>query len=211
MQATGTKVQRPWLRRRIVIPVAAVVGLTLAVVIGLLVVYPRVGAGKIRSKLTGSLAKKLGREVRVGAIDVRLGHATIRDVDVRGPLDGDTPLVHIDSIEVDFDTWKSLVGTVKLGEAKIDGVTVTIRRTADGRDNIRDVIERMRGDGAKSTGGGGGTLPTKISVTHGKLFANDLQTGATMLVGDGDATWKPGELIAQARGVSATTIAAPGA
>lgn len=212
MRATGTKVRRPWLRRRIVIPVAAVVGLTLAVVIGLLVVYPRVGAGKIRSKLTSSLAKKLGREVRVGAVDVRLGHATIRDVDVRGPLDGDTPLVHIDSIEVDFDAWKSLVGTVKLGEAKIDGVTVTVRRTSDGRDNVRDVVERMRGDGAKSGGGGGGgTLPTKISVTRGKLFANDLQTGATMLVGDGDATWKPGELIAQARGVSATTIAAPGA
>jgi hypothetical protein len=211
--ASGTKVRRPWLRRRIVIPVAVVVGLTLAVLLGLFVIYPRVGAGKIRSKLTSSLAKKLGREVRVGAIDVRLGHASIRDVDVRGPLDGDTPLVHIESIEVDFDAWKSLVGTVKLGEAKIDGVTVTIRRTADGRDNIRDVIERMRGDGATSKGvpEGGGTLPTKISMTHGKLFANDLQTGATMLVSDGDATWKPGELIAQARGVSATTTAAPGA
>ena len=211
--ASGTKVRRPWLRRRIVIPVAVVVGLTLAVLLGLFVIYPRVGAGKIRSKLTSSLAKKLGREVRVGSIDFRLGHATIRNVDVRGPLDGDTPLVHIDSIEVDFDAWKSLVGTVKLGEAKIDGVTVTLRRTADGRDNIRDVVERLRGDGATSKGvpDAGGTLPTKITVTHAKLFANDLQTGATMLVSDGDATWKPGELIAQARGVSATTTAAPGA
>ena len=214
MAVTGssTQVQRPWLRRRIVIPVAATVGLALALAIGLLVVYPRVGAGKIRSKLTGSLATKLGRDVTVGAIDVRFGHATIRDVHVRGPLDGDTPLVHIDRIEVAFDTWKSFVGTVQLGEAQVDGVVVTVRRLADGRDNVRDVIERVRGDRGKPGGSGGGTaLPTKVTVTHGKLFANDLQSGATMLIGDGDATWQRGELVAQMRGVTATTIAAPGA
>jgi len=216
MRASGTQLRRRLLRRRVVIPVAAVIGVTLALMIGLLVVYPRVGAGKIRSKLTGSLAKKLGREVRVGAIEVTLGHAVVNDIDVRGPLDGDTPLVHVDRIEIDFDTWKSLVGSVELGEAKIDGVVVTIRRLADGRDNVRDVVDRMRGtgppgDGAQGTGGGGQALPTRIALTRAKLFANDLQTGATMLVADGDATWKPGELVAQARGVTATTIAAPGA
>ncbi|MEJ7597206.1 MAG: transglycosylase domain-containing protein [Kofleriaceae bacterium] len=213
MAVTGssTQVRRPWLRRRIVIPIAAAGVVALALLIGLFVVYPRVGAGKIRSKLTGSLATKLGRKVTVGAVDLRFGHATIRDVDVRGPLDGDTPLVHIDRIEVAFDTWKSFVGSVRLREATVDGVVVTVRRLADGRDNVRDVIERVRGDGRPGAGGGGTALPTKITVSHGKLFANDLQTGATMLVGDGDATWQRGELAAQVRGVTATTIGAPGA
>ncbi len=196
------------------IPVIVAATLCVLVVVGLTVVYPRVGASMIRDKASAKLAAKLGREVRFGTIEVSLGHAVIHDVEVRGPLDGDTPLVHIKRVDLEFDTLRSLVGSVRVGEAKLDGVIVTVRRLADGRDNLRDIIERVRGEraaeaDAKEPGTSSGMTPTSIQITHARLFANDGETGATMLFNDGEATWKPGELIAVARNVSATTIGAP--
>jgi hypothetical protein len=189
---------------------SVVVGLSLLIAIALLVVYPRLGAKMIREKLGARIEKKLGREVRFGAIEVSLGHATLRDVEVRGANDGMTPLVHIDKIEIEFDTASSLIGRMELGDAKIDGMLVTLRRGADGKDNITDVIERLRADRAKKKAAGRAqTLPTSITVTHAKLFADDAVTGTTFIIGDGDATWKPGDLVAQGRNVSATTTAAP--
>ena len=187
-------------------------GVVLATAIGLAVVYPRIGAWMIRDKVGGKLAQKLGRDVRFGAIEVVLGHAVMRDVELHGPLDGDTPLVHVDQIDVDFDVWKSLVGKVEVGAVKLDGVLVTVHRDADGQDNIHDVIDRVRSKDKEAGGGGGTSLglrPTSITVTHGKLLANDELTGATGLVADADATWTPGRLTAQARGVTATTLNAP--
>jgi hypothetical protein len=201
----------PGLSRRWLIAGVTSLGIVLTVTVGLAVVYPRVGAWMIRDKVGGKLAQKLGRDVRFGAIEVALGHAVLRDVELRGALDGDTPLVHVDQIDVDFDAWKSLIGTVEVGVVKLDGVLVTIHRDADGQDNVRDVVDRLRRKDAG--GGGGGTSlglgPTAITVTHGKLLANDELTGATGLVADADATWTPGRLTAQARGVTATTLNAP--
>jgi hypothetical protein len=181
------------------------------VVLGLRVLYPRVGAWVIRSKVGGRLAARLGRDVRFGAIDVRFGHAQLHDVELRGPLDGDTPLVHIDQVDVEFDAWKSLRGEVALGAATVDGVLVTIHRGTDGRDNVRDVIERLSapGNGEPAGGDRAAGRPTSIRVTHGKLLANDELTGATALVADGDASWTPDRWIAEARGVTATTLNAP--
>src|ERR1043165_2229972 len=114
------------------------------VVVGLLVIYPRVGAWMIRDKLSDKVEAKLGRGTQVGAIEVSLGHAVLRDVQIRGPNDGNPPLVHIERIEVDFDPWRSLVGSVRLGAAKITGVSVTLRRGDSGTDNFSDVIDRLR-------------------------------------------------------------------
>jgi len=199
----------PGLSRRWLIAGAVSLGTVLTATIGLAVAYPRLGAWMIRDKAGAKLAHKLGREVRFGSIEVVLGHAVMRDVEIRGPLDGDTPLVHVDQIDVDFDAWKSLIGRVEIGAAKLDGVLVSVHREADGQDNVHDVIDRMR---SKETGGGGSSLglrPTSITVTHGKLLANDELTGATGLIADADATWTPGRLTAQARGVTATTLNAP--
>jgi hypothetical protein len=200
----------PGLSRRWLIAGAVSLGVVLMATIGLAVVYPKVGAWMIRKKVGDKLATRLGREIRFGAIDVGIGRAVMRDVEVRGTLDGDTPLVHVEQIEVEFDGWKSLVGSVALGPARLDGVLVTIHRGADGKDNVRDVIERLRAkrDGDDG-GGGGGMRPTSITVTHGKLLANDEVTGATGLVADADAQWTPDRLVAHARGVTATTLNAP--
>ena len=186
---------------------AGVLAATIAVL--LLVVYPRIGARKIREKLTAKVEQKLGRSTTVGAIEVSLGHAVLRNVEIRGPHDGELPLVHIDQIDVDFDAMSSLVGSVELGEAKIDGVIITIRRHADGSDNIRDVIEHLQSKDEGAEPSGGKTMPTSIKVTHTRLLADDAQAGATLIVNDGEASWKPGDLVALARNVTATTISAP--
>jgi hypothetical protein len=198
----------PGLSRRWLIAGALSLGLVLGATIGLAVVYPRVGAWMIRTRVGDKLAQRFGRGVRFGAIDVAIGRAVMRDVEIRGPLDGDTPLVHVDQIDVDFDGWRSLFGAVELGAARLDGVLVTIHRDAAGQDNVHDVIDRLRARG--EAGGGGPSLrPTSITVTHGKLLANDELTGATGLVADADARWTPDRLVAHARGVTATTLNAP--
>ncbi|HMG56011.1 MAG TPA: hypothetical protein VK601_21080, partial [Kofleriaceae bacterium] len=199
----------PGLSRRWLIAGAVSLGVVLVATIGLAVVYPRVGAWVIRSKVGGKLAQRLGRDVRFGAIEVAIGRAVMRDVEVRGPLDGDTPLIHVDQIEVEFDGWKSLFGTVELGPARADGVLVTIHRGADGQDNVRDVVERLRAPREAGGTGGAGPRPTWIAVTHARLLANDELTGATGLVADADARWTPDRLVAHARGVTATTLNAP--
>lgn len=202
----------PRLSRGWWIATTVVLGLSALVAVALLVVYPRVGARMIRTKVGGKIAAKLGREVTFGEIEVSLGHAVIRDIVIRGEHDGMTPLVHVQRVEVEFATLPSLIGRIELGDAIVDGVLVTLRRDADGRDNVSDIIERLRGDGGEPGAPAARaprTLPTSIRVTRGKLLADDAVTGTTAIIGDGNATWKPGELVAQARDVSATTIAAP--
>jgi hypothetical protein len=181
------------------------------ILVGLFVVYPRVGARMIRQKATAKLETKLGRDVRFGSIDVSLGHAVIRDIEIRGVNDGELPLVYIDRVEVDFDTMSSLVGSIEVGDVTVDGVIVTMRRHADGRDNVFDIVQRLRGESKTGGGGDGGSglRPASIKLTRAKLRADDAQTGATMLVNEGEATWTPGELFAQARNITATTTAAP--
>ena len=198
-------------RRRWLWPLAGLAVLLAMGMVALVLIYPRLGASMVRSKAVDKLGVKLGRDVHVGKVDVWFGHAVLHDIAVRGELDGDTPLVQIDRVEVAFDGWSSLLGHVELGAVVIDGVTVTLRRGADGRDNLRDVLDRLRAPGAGSGDDGAAAKlrPTMIDVRHVRLLANDDQTGTTALVSDGEARWTPGELAAQLRNVTATTIGAP--
>lgn len=202
----GTRLRRS--RKRWLYPVIGLGMVCIAVVVGLLVIYPRVGARMVRDKITEKLSAKLGRDVRMGAVEVALGHATIRDLEVRGPDDGELPLIYIARIEIDFEALPSLIGRVKLGPATLDGVLVNVRRHHDGRDNVRDIVAKLQ---SQPGGGGAGdsNLPASIAMLHGKLVVDDALAGATLLMQDGDATWKPGQLIAHLRDVTATTIAAP--
>ncbi|MDX2089052.1 MAG: transglycosylase domain-containing protein [Kofleriaceae bacterium] len=208
--AGGTAVRVPS-RRRWVIAGAVVVGLVVLTLVGLFVIYPAVGARMIREKLTAKLGARLGREIAIGAIEVKLGHAVVRDLEVRGPHDGGTPLVHVDRIDIEFDAVKSLVGSVRLGAAKVDGVTVAVHRDAEGNDNVRDVVDRLTGKaGSDAEGEGGASLrPTELTVARIKVTADDSRTGAKLAIADGDATWKSGELVGRAHGITATTIDAP--
>src|SRR5689334_2318124 len=88
---TSLMLRIPGLSRRWLITGAVGLGVVLMTTIALAVVYPRVGAWMIRSRVGGKVAARIGREVRFGAIDVGIGHAVMRNVEIRGPLDGDTP------------------------------------------------------------------------------------------------------------------------
>ncbi|HSD89380.1 MAG TPA: transglycosylase domain-containing protein [Kofleriaceae bacterium] len=199
--------------RRTLVAGSIVLGSLLLIALALGVIYPRVGAYMIRQKVGSKLGAKIGRDIKFGSIDVSLGHAVLRDVNVRGPLDGDTPLVHVDRIDVDFDTWSSLVGSIKIGDAKISNIMFTVRRDAFGRDNVKDVIDRLRGDGAKTGAKKSSSLtsmrPKKITVTGVRMLADDAMTGTTALIDGGDATWTPELLVAHIQGASATTPHAP--
>src|SRR5687767_238741 len=153
MVSVGGTRRRFRFNRRWMIPAIGAGVVCLVVLVLLLVVYPRVGAKAVREKVIAKLGAKLGREIRIGKVDVRLGHATIHDLEIRGPNDGELPLVHVETIEVEFDTLASFVGKVNLGEATMDGITVTMRRHADGRDNVRDVVTKLS---EKKEGGGEG-------------------------------------------------------
>jgi len=203
----------PPIGRRTLVAGAIGLGSLLLIALALGVIYPRVGAYMIRQKVGGKLGAKLGRDISFGSIDVSLGHAVMRDVNVRGKLDGDTPLVHIDRIDVDFDTWSSLVGSIKVGDAKITNIMFTVRRDSFGRDNVKDVVDRLRGDGAKTGGKRSPSLtsmrPKKVTVTGLRMLADDAMTGTTGLVDGGDASWTPELLVAHIQGASATTPHAP--
>src|SRR5438067_6764420 len=116
-RAPRRRISRRWLYAG-----AAVLGFVALVALGLAIVYPRIGAWMVRTRVGERLAKKLGRDVTFGSVHVRFGHAVLRDIDIRGPRDGDTPLVHMDRIDVDFDAWASLVGSIHVGEVAVDGV-----------------------------------------------------------------------------------------
>jgi len=200
----------PKLSRRWWIAGGVSAGALLLVVICLAVLYPRVGQWKIRDKVGTKFAKKLGRDIRIGSIDVSLGHAVLRNVDVRGPLDGDTPLIHVDRVDVKFDALASLVGSVKIAEAKADGVMVTLRRDKYGRDNVRDILDRLRNDDAKSqSGGSSGLKPKRIAATRVKVLADDAMTGTTVQIKDGEGSWTKREVAAVLRDMTATTPGAP--
>lgn len=186
--------------------IAAAVLVVVLLVLG--VFYPRVAAAKIRSRLA-ALGRRIDRTIEVGSVAVSLGHAAIRDFSVRGPGDGDTPLVHVDRIDVRFAAWASLFGRVELGESVLDGVVMNLRRDAGGHDNVQDAIAHWRATASAGAASGTRTRPTKITAHHIRLIANDEQAGATALVADGDATWTQDVLVANGRGITATTAAAP--
>ena len=149
--ATYLKPRRRWLW-----PVAGFMVFLAAGAIALVILYPRLGASLVRGEAhrgqAGDQARP--RRSRSADVDVSFGHAVLRDLEIRGALDGDTPLVHVDRVDVDFDApGTRCVGTVELGAAIVDGVIVALRRDADGTDNVRDIIDRLRGEDAAAAVG----------------------------------------------------------
>jgi hypothetical protein len=200
----------------VVVIAASTAGALVLLWLALVVVYPAVGAWMVRSRAAPKVAQRLGREVRIGSVDVGLGHAVLRDVTVRGPADGPAPLVRVDRVEVDFGTWSSLVGKVDLERAVLDGVTVAARRDAAGADNFRDLADRLgvtSSSEAGSSGGGGGLgmRPRRAEVRRVKATYIDEGAGIRVEITDGDASVGDGAPRGALRGIQVTTTAGPSA
>ena len=164
-------------RRRIIVAAAIVVGAAGVLALGLGVIYPRAGAWYVRSRVVPRLEAKLGRKVAIGDIDVSLGHAVLRDVTVRGQADGDAPLVRLDRIDVEFDTWSSLFARADVDRIDVRGGLITVRRDAAGTSNIDDLRTRLLGGGdaarGKKRGGLGRLRPRRASLSGVRLAATD--------------------------------------
>jgi hypothetical protein len=203
-------------RRRLLIAGIVVGSLAVLVLVGLFVVYPRVGEWMVRSKVTPKLEAKLGRKVSIGDVDVSLGHATLRDVVVRGPNDGDAPMVTIERVEIEFATFASMFGTPKIEDAVADGVAVDLRRTATG-DNFTDLAVKL---GLRRPPPGetppqvnfGKLRPDRARARRIKMTLVDDTTGTKMVVGDGDAELAADRTFkARLASIAVTTTAGPGA
>jgi len=179
------------LSRRAIIAIA-VVATVVGLIVGGLLAYPRIGAWAIRSKVVPRLEHRLGRDVRIGSIHVGYGHAVLEQVDVVGPHDGDAPLVRVDRVDVDFDFWSSVVGSIELGDVAVRGVHVAARRDADGVDNFTDVADRLRGHGAATPGGHRGPRPRHLAVQGITATFTDDGAGVTARIGGGAGEWAPG-------------------
>lgn len=164
------------LARRWIVLGAILAGLGALVPVGLWVVYPRVGEWYIRTRVLPRLEQKLGVTLRAGDVDVRLGHATVRRLEVVSPVDGAAPLARLDRIDVDFATWPSFLARARVGAVRIRGGTVAVHRAVDGSTNLDLLRERFRRGphGADARGGGLGSMrPSRIDVDELAVIADD--------------------------------------
>ncbi|HUQ02788.1 MAG TPA: transglycosylase domain-containing protein [Kofleriaceae bacterium] len=180
MSGTRLSLLNTRLKRRLIIAGAAVIAACLLVVIALTMVYPRVGAWYVRSKVVPRLETKLGRKVAIGGVDISLGHAVLRDVTVRGAGDKDAPLVRLDRVDITFDTWQSFVASAKIDRIDVKGGAVSVRRGPDGTSNIDDLKERFAGRkndtgeaGAKKRGSSLSGLRPRLATASGLTIAVD--------------------------------------
>ncbi|HUS67411.1 MAG TPA: transglycosylase domain-containing protein [Kofleriaceae bacterium] len=183
------------MRRRWLLIGGVTLGLGICVVLFLFVIYGRVGAWVVRSKVVPRLEKKLGRTVEIGDIDVRRGHATLLDVVVKGPNDQGAPLVRVDRIEAEIGFMASLTGDVELGLVRVEGVKVSAVRTRTG-DNFTDILDRLRGKGPEGEASGGGGMgklrPERLEMVQGHVEVRDTASGVTVvstaIAAEGDST-----------------------
>lgn len=94
--------------------------------LGLLVVYPLVGAWSIRHRLLPRIEARLGQRILVEDIDVSLGHATLRHVRILG--EGAQTVGEIEQLDVEFAALRSLVGSIRVQAASIDHVQLQLSR-----------------------------------------------------------------------------------
>jgi len=175
--------RRWWLTRKWLLIGGIGIGLLTFVVLFFTVIYGRIGAYMIQSKMVPKLEKKLGRTVEIGDVDVSAGMAVLEDVVIKGPKDKGEPLVRIARIEAEVGFWSSLVGDVELGAVRIQGVKVAALKDKDG-DNFSDILDRLRGkkEGESSGGSSSSHLrPESLELKDMSVQVRDALHGATLV------------------------------
>jgi hypothetical protein len=149
-------------------------------VLGVVLLYGKLGAWVVEHRVVPRLEAKLGRKVTVGAVEVHRGKVELRDIVV--PDDQGAPLVSIAKVTVQLAYWPSLRGRVELGEAVADGLKVALVRRADG-DNFAALLAKLRGDDAAAAAPTGRTpspRPTALVVKSGEVELRDERDGVTV-------------------------------
>jgi hypothetical protein len=204
-------------RKRLLVAGCVLAGLVVLLLIGLFVIYPKVGAHLIESKYVPRVAAKLGREVTVDDVDVSLGHATLLGVTVRGDGDGAEPLARVARVEVEFDTWASFVGNAEIEDVLAEGVVVALRRGASG-DNFTDLAVRLgvrpapAGAPAAKPASFGSLRPRQLRVRELAVAMTDEITGTIVTIAGGEADYGADKKArARLANIVVKTSAGPGA
>jgi hypothetical protein len=183
------------------------VALVAVAAVGAVVVL--VGGSYARGRVLPAAQEKLGRPVAAADISVGLGRVVLTDVVVSGPADPpEAPLVRAPRVEVGFALLPALVGRVKVQDVVVERARVTLRRYADGRDNFRDVLERLRGRGAPAAPAAAASR-SKLVLRQGAIDVADEIRGVALRAGtfeakvpsDGPAEVRLGTVQAEAAGL----------
>ncbi|ACY17110.1 biosynthetic peptidoglycan transglycosylase [Haliangium ochraceum] len=178
--------------RRLLRVCAIVLGLVGLLALAAWLFFPQIGAWAVKSRGLPRLEAALGRELAVAEVEVTRSRVVLRGITVRGPADAeDRPLAQIARVAVDFDLWQAARGRPRLGAALIDGLGAHVVRHADGSDNVRDLLRRLReqgaapqaGEGGVDTGAGVSLRPSSVTLTRGTLTVEDRGHGVELTVG----------------------------
>lgn len=207
------------MRRWLVIAGAGIVGLLLLGFLGVLLLYPQIGAWAIESKLVPRLESKLGRTITIGHIDVKRGSVVLEDVLVQGALDTDPPLVHVARVHATFDFWDTFLGHIDIHEASVERARIHAERRTDGSDDVRDMLARLGfsrsaadGETGKTNAGSGlrRLRPDILNVDNASLAFIDRIAGVNVHVRDIDTSLpRQGTIDVRMAGVRGDTTFGP--
>jgi hypothetical protein len=164
--------------------IGGAVGLGLAAIaaIAAMVYFDRIGEWAVRSEVLPAVEARLGREVRVGSIDVSRRTAVLEDLEIVGKA-SDEPLATIARVRVEYSLGSVLRRRPEIALVVIEGARASLRlddeqapwaRLASGGE--------VEGDGA---GGGGSSLrPDRIEVKDAAITARDDARGITISARD---------------------------
>ena len=183
-------------KRALVITGVTVSTLALASILGLFVIYPRVGASAIRNKMLPKLSARIGHSIDVRDVDVGLGRAVLEGVTINDAADG-TRLATIPKIVLRFGLGASLLGRIKLETVVVyDAELITI--IAEDGSTPWDAMRAWLAKKSKAGGGGGrsGLIPKRAEVRRASYELRDQRHGLTAVGEELDATLESGRLTA---------------
>ncbi|MCB9753464.1 MAG: transglycosylase domain-containing protein [Myxococcales bacterium] len=142
--------------------------------------YPSWAGGYLEGELVRRLQGRTGGEVKLGALELGYGHATLRDLDI---VDDAGAHVNVEQIDVELNG-----GALWFGRVEVTGVAArggTIACALDDCEALAGrVLKRERDDGDK---GGGGRLRVKAKTVTLQDVALDVTAGAHAVKGSLDA------------------------
>lgn len=160
--------------------------------------YPRIGAWAIRKKVISKLEKRLDRDVKVRSIEVtRGGKAILKGVTIRGPRDGEEPLIRIARVVITYDFWASVRGKIIVDKVSVKGLHAAILRHDKDNDNYSDILRRFtgRGDKRKRSGFGRGLRPKVLTLSGGSFTFRDAVAGVRLGGDKLSGVAKPGGIV----------------
>ena len=108
----------------------------------------------LKSQAQQRLSALLGRTVTIGAVQFAPWslQLTLHELTVAGPAGAATPLLQVQRIHADAD-WRSLIRLAPVIERfEVDAPQVSLARTASGRYDVDDIIERLKPPPAADSG-----------------------------------------------------------